>query len=168
MIKETITYVDPWSEEEVTEDFYFHFTEAELARLSQERSTLRDEIIRMGNGDATNKEILGLFELIISKAFGERSDNGRFVKSEEITNAFLVSEAYSVLVLSFFGDEDAALKGANFMNGLMPKALVDRAQEASSDEKKISDKPSQEDTAALRARIAERAAANQQAATTEE
>lgn len=149
MLKESITYVDPWSSEEITEDFYFHFTEAELARLSQARSSLRDEITRISNGDATNREILAMFEMIISKAYGERSDNGRFVKNQEITDAFLSSEPYSVLIMSFFGSKEAAEKGARFMNGLMPASLLDRVKEQEKDR----DKPSADRTEELRQRL---------------
>lgn len=151
MLKQEITYVDPWSKEEITEDFYFHFTEAELARMSTARSSLRDEITRISNGDATNREILAMFEMIISKAYGERSDQGRFVKNQEITDSFLSSEPYSALILSFFGSAEAAKKGADFMNGLMPESLLARIAE---DEKnKPSDKPSAEATEALRQRL---------------
>lgn len=150
MLKQAITYTDPWTKEEVTEDFYFHFTEAELARLSQSDGGLRNRITRISNGDATNREILAMFELIISKAYGERTDTGRFVKNQEITDAFLSSEPYSALILSFFGGESEARKGAEFLNSLMPETLLERVQEQ---EKKDRDKPSAERTEALKARL---------------
>jgi hypothetical protein len=154
MIKRTITYKDPWTSESTTADFYFHFTEAELMRLNNAHKDLRGEIARISNGDASNAEIILLFEEFISKSYGERTKEGRFVKSQEITDAFLVSEPYSALIVSFFDGPEGGRDGGDFLSSLMPADLVAKAEARQAEEdKKDSDQPSEERIAELKERL---------------
>lgn len=155
MIKRTIKYVDPTTNLEVEEDFYFHFTEMELVRLNNDHKDLRSELERVTTGTATNKEITNLFEEFVSKSYGERTPEGRFVKSKEITDAFLVSEPYSKLVVSWFNGSAGAGDAADFLNSLMPADLVARAEaREAEDAARTSDQPSAERIAELKARTA--------------
>ncbi len=159
MITRKIKYVDPITKEEVEEDFYFHFTEMELLRLNNAHKNLQLEMERVNKGLATNKEITDLFEEFVSKSYGERTAEGRFVKSKEITEAFLVSEPYSKLVVSWFQGETGADDAAQFLNSLMPPELVARA-EARAAADKTSDQPSAERIEELKARGAQVVADN--------
>ena len=52
-------------------------------------------------------------------AYGQKSADGRrFVKSEELTQEFLQTEAYSELFIKLLTDENAA---SDFINGIIPK-----------------------------------------------
>ena len=63
-------------------------------------------------------EIIKIFKEIIIKAVGEKSADGkRFIKSKEIADGFMQTEAYSNLFMELATDADAA---ANFIKGIMP------------------------------------------------
>jgi hypothetical protein len=121
MIKKTMTYKD-FTGEEVTEEFYFNLTEAELLELeiSAEGNSLSDwlkKIVRAQNG----AELIGTFKKIISTGYGVRSSDGRrFIKSPEILAEFRSTKAYSDLFMELSTDAE---KGAEFVNGLMPEDL---------------------------------------------
>jgi hypothetical protein len=117
MVKKTITYTD-YNGVERTENFHFNLSKAEI--MEMELSTtggLAEMITKIVNAkDAP--AIVKVFKDIILKAYGEKSADGkRFVKSEELTNAFVQTEAYSILFMELATDADAAAK---FINGLMP------------------------------------------------
>src|SRR6188474_3420548 len=108
MITREVTYKDPFGEgEEITELLQFHLTEAEMRRMMLDHKDLRGEIARIGRGEASNKEISDFFEDFVSRAYGERQDK-RWLKSKDMTDAFLVSEAYSALTTPWFYSEDGA------------------------------------------------------------
>lgn len=117
MIKKTITYTD-YNGVERTEDFYFNLSKAEI--MEMELSTtggLAEMITKIVNAKDT-PAIIKVFKDVILKAYGEKSADGkRFVKSEELTNAFAQTEAYSILFMELATNADAAAK---FINGLMP------------------------------------------------
>lgn len=117
MLKKTITYVD-YNEVERTEDFYFNLTKAEI--MEMELSTtggLSEMITRIVNAkDAP--AIIKIFKDLILKAYGEKSADGkRFVKSQEISEAFAQTEAYSILFMELSTNADAAAK---FVNAIVP------------------------------------------------
>ena len=66
------------------------------------------------------KEVAALFEQLIKMSYGEKSPDGkRFIKSEELTEAFCQTEAYTELLLELMGD-DSATAVAEFIKGVMP------------------------------------------------
>jgi len=69
--------------------------------------------------------IIEVFKSMILKAYGVKSPDGkRFVKSEEVVNAFAQTEAYSELFMELATDSKAA---AEFVNGIMPKEAAAQA-----------------------------------------
>lgn len=124
MLKKTITYTD-YNEVERKEDFYFNLTEAEV--LEMEMGTvggLAEQIQKIV--DAKNQqEIIKIFKDLILKAYGEKSEDGRrFIKSDDISIGFSQTEAFSILYMELATDDKA---GADFVNGIMPKKLVEKA-----------------------------------------
>jgi hypothetical protein len=120
MLKKTVTYVD-YNGMERTEDFYFNLSKAEVAEmeLSVEGgfSKMLEEIV----ASKDNVRIVNLFKQMVLKAYGEKSQDGRrFVKSEEISQAFAQTEAYSEIFMELALNTDAA---AAFVNGIMPANL---------------------------------------------
>lgn len=120
MLKKTITYQD-LDGNPVTEDFYFNLSKAEIAEMELSYdggfSGYLKKIIESQNG----AEIIAVFKSIIMKAVGRRSEDGkRFIKSEEITNDFLQTDAYSQMFMELVTDADAA---SNFIQGIVPSDM---------------------------------------------
>ena len=117
MLKKTITYTD-YNSVERTEDFYFNLTKAELMEMEiGTTGGMADMIKRIVDANDA-PAIIKIFKELVLKAYGEKSADGkRFVKSEEISNGFAQTEAYSQLFMELATDADAA---AAFVNGIIP------------------------------------------------
>ena len=117
MLKKLITYTD-YNGTERKENFYFNLNKTELMEMETEvvggmRQLLED---MMEKQDIP--KIMRAFKTILLKAYGEKSPDGRrFIKSEELSNAFSQTEAYNELYMELLSD---ANKAALFINGLMP------------------------------------------------
>lgn len=117
MIKKTMTYTD-YNGIQRTEDFYFNLTKAEVAEREMSTAGGLAEMIQRVVDANDAPAIIKIFKELILKAYGEKSPDGkRFVKSEEISNAFAQTEAYSDLFMELATDADAAAK---FVNGIIP------------------------------------------------
>lgn len=117
MLKKTITYTD-YNGVERTEDFYFNLNKAELIELELRHADgfegYLNQLIKADNRD----ELVDLFKKIILMSYGEKDPSGkRFIKSDELTQAFVQSEAYSELFMELATDDKAA---AAFINGIVP------------------------------------------------
>ena len=112
MLKKSITYTD-FNGVERTEDFYFNLTKAELAEMELSTAGGLSEMIQRVVATNDVPTMIKIFKDIIMKSF----DGKRFMKSEEISNAFVQTEAYSVLFMEMVTDVDAASK---FLNGVIP------------------------------------------------
>jgi hypothetical protein len=121
MLKKTITFKD-LDGEEVTDDFYFHMSEAEITQLELSESNGFSEHLKKLIGSRDGKQIIEHFTAIILAAYGERSlDNRRFVKSKEISEAFQQTDAFSVLFMEMIGDSDASTA---FIKGMLPASVA--------------------------------------------
>lgn len=120
MLKKTIVYTD-YNGNERKEDFYFNFTEAELADMNLSVQGGLQETLRRIIESQDTPEIARLFKEIIFKAYGEKSADGRrFIKSRELSEAFTQTEAYSQLYMELATDSKAA---SEFANGIIPEKL---------------------------------------------
>lgn len=124
MLKKTITYTD-FNDEEVSEDFFFHLSKAELVELELSHpgglSAALERIVAAEDG----KAIISEFKNIILGSYGQKSlDGRRFVKNSQIREEFESSEAYSTLFMELVMDADAA---ANFINGIIPQGMAEDA-----------------------------------------
>lgn len=127
MIKKTINYVD-YDGNERTEDFYFNLSKAELVEMNLSTEGGLESMIKKIVAERNFPRIVELFKKIILKAYGEKSPDGkRFVKSEELSNAFSQTEAYSNLFMELAGDAELA---ASFINGVVPADLETSAKTA--------------------------------------
>jgi len=120
LLKKTITYED-FNGVSVTEDFYFHLSRADLVEMQMSKEGGLDkwleEIIQSEDG-AT---IMAEFKKLILNSYGQKSPDGRrFIKTQELRDEFLQSEAYSVLFMELCTQAD---KAAEFVNGLLPKGM---------------------------------------------
>ena len=124
MLKKTVTYVD-YDGNKRTEDFYFNLTEAEIIEwLSTNAEYTLDKVIDNMRKKMNVKGILEASKELIYKAYGEISlDGRRFNKSKEVKDAFMETNAYSVLFMELATD---AKKAAEFFNSIIPKDLAEQ------------------------------------------
>ena len=124
MLKETITYTD-YNGAERTEDFYFNLSKPEVVKMQSSVKGGYDAQLRSIAADLNGAAIMEFFEDLIRKSYGEKSEDGRrFMKSEEISNAFMQTPAYEVLFEKLVTDSEA---GARFVNGVMPSEIQQKA-----------------------------------------
>lgn len=128
MLKKTIKYTD-YNGVERTEDFYFNLSKAELSEMELETPGGFSALLAKITATQDTPSLVKIFKGLILRAYGEKSDDGkRFIKSEELSQAFSQTEAYSELFIELASDADAA---AAFINGIVP---ADIAQKAASKE----------------------------------
>lgn len=136
MLKKTITYDNPFTDKEVTEEHYFHISKADLVQMEMEEHGTRYEkdgkeltgmqaklqrIVDAQDGKAIMEEIRD----IIRRSYGKK-EGDRFLKSQAIWDDFASTEAYSQLIFDLCTDAAAA---AEFMNGIVPSNLDKIADE---------------------------------------
>lgn len=120
MLKKTITYTD-YNDNERTEDFYFNLSKAELTEMELSTAGGLAEMIQRIVSTQDAPKIVKVFKDLVLAAYGEKSADGkRFIKTEELREAFSQTEAYSELFMELAIDADAA---AAFVNGIVPKDL---------------------------------------------
>ena len=118
MLKKTITYTD-YNGVERTEDFLFNLTQAEITEMELGTTGGFGEMLQRIIAAKDMPTIIKVFKDLILKAYGEKSADGRrFVKSEEISEQFAQTEAYSILFMNCATDSDFA---AEFIKGIMPE-----------------------------------------------
>lgn len=122
MLKKTITYTD-YNGVQRTEDFYFNLSKAEIMEMELGTTGGLAEMIQKVVAANDGPTIIKIFKDLVLKAYGEKTADGkRFVKSEEISNAFSQTEAYSILFMELATDADSAAK---FVNGIIPADMKD-------------------------------------------
>jgi hypothetical protein len=120
MLKKSITYKD-YNGEEVTEDFFFHLSRAELVELEVSHKDGLSESLQKIIATNDGAEIIREFKNIIMKAYGQKSPDGRrFIKNDQLRQEFESTEAYSVMFIELVTNSDAA---AEFVNAVIPQDL---------------------------------------------
>ena len=136
MLKRSITYTNPFTEQEVTEDHYFHISKADLVKMQMENVNepsvqgddgeklegYRAKLVRIMRAQ-DGKELVAAIEDLVKRAYGKK-DGDRFLKSKEIWEDFAASEAYSQLFWELCTDSD---KASSFMIGIIPGDLDSEA-----------------------------------------
>lgn len=127
MLKLTRTYND-YNGMSRTEDFYFNLTQVEVTEMELSVDGGLVERINRIVAAQDGKQIIAVFKDIILRAYGEKSADGkRFIKNQELRDAFAQTEAYSDLFMELATDAEAAAK---FINGIIPQGK--KAQASSS------------------------------------
>ena len=121
MFIKKITYKDFLGTER-TEDFYFNLTEAEIIEwLSTSEEYTLDKVIENMAKKMNVKGIVESAKELIYRAYGELSlDGRRFIKSKEVKDNFMETNAYSVLFMEIATD---GKKAAEFFNAIIPDEL---------------------------------------------
>lgn len=117
MIKKTITYKD-FNDKERTENFYFHFSQAELLDMEMDVDGGFAERIQKMIDTKDQKELLKIIKKFVYDAYGVKSDDGkRFMKNPEVKAEFIESPAYSIIFMELVTNDQVA---AEFVNGVIP------------------------------------------------
>jgi hypothetical protein len=120
LLKKTITYED-FNGTQRTEDFYFHLSRADLVEMQLSKQGGLDKWLQNIIDSEDGAMIMSEFKKLILDSYGQKSDDGkRFIKTQELRDEFLASEAYSVLFMELCTQQD---KAAEFVNGLLPKGM---------------------------------------------
>ena len=125
MIKWPITYVD-FNGNEQTEEYRFHLSKSELMEMNFSQSGGMEKMLQRIINTQDTQKIIEVFKDIILRSYGELSDDGkRFVKYKDghkLADDFAQTQAYDELFMSLATDDK---KAAEFINGIIPKALAD-------------------------------------------
>ena len=122
MLKKNIKYVD-YDGNERTEDFYFNLNKAEVIELQLGTVGGLTKTLEKIVQEKDASRIIEYFKTLILKTYGEKSADGRrFIKSQELRDAFEQTEAYSELFMELASNAQMA---AEFVNGVLPKEAVD-------------------------------------------
>ena len=123
MLKKVITYTD-YNGVERTEEFLFNLSKAELMEMEMGTAGGLSSMIQ---GIVDSKDIpaiVDIFKKLLLKAYGKKSPDGRrFIKSDESSQEFAQTEAYSEMYVELATDADAA---AAFVNGIIPEIPDDK------------------------------------------
>jgi hypothetical protein len=124
VLKKTITYED-FNGDTVTEDHFFHLSKAELVELEMShKGGLSESLGRIIEAE-DNAALIKEFKNLILTSYGKRSDDGkRFIKTQELRDEFISTEAYSTLFMELVTDTDSAI---GFVNGVIPQDLSEEA-----------------------------------------
>lgn len=123
MLKKTITYED-YNGETRTEDFYFNLTQTELLEMEYTEGSSENfsDILQVLIHEQDAGSIIRVIKKVLLASYGEKSTDGRrFVKNQDIQDAFEQNPAFDVLYMELANDAKAA---AEFFTGLMPKAVT--------------------------------------------
>lgn len=128
MLKKRIKYVD-YDGEQREEDFYFNLNKAEIIEMELSTAGGLKQTIEKITDSKDMPQLIALFKDLIVKSYGEKSlDGKRFIKSKDLSDAFIQTEAYSELFMELATDDNAA---SEFVNGIIPSDLAaDVAKEA--------------------------------------
>jgi hypothetical protein len=126
VLKKEFTYSDI-DGNPITKTWYFNLSTAELAKM---HLTSDGDLVSMLQGvieSKDGKKIIETFEDIIRRSVGTRGADGKsFVKSSAIAEEFMGSDAYSDFFVELITNATAA---AEFINGIMPADLVEKAKQ---------------------------------------
>ena len=110
MLKKTITYTD-YDGLERTEEFRFNLTKAEVVDMELTTAGTFSETMKRIIAEKDIIRIAKLFKELLLKSYGVKSDDGkRFVKSQELSEAFSQTEAYSDLYIELLSNPEEAAK----------------------------------------------------------
>lgn len=117
MLKKTIAYKD-YDNNERVEDFYFNLSKAEILEMEYGTTGGMTKIIEQMVATQDTARIMKMFKEIIMRSYGEKSlDGKRFIKSPELSEAFIQTEAYSNLFMELIHDPE---KFAQFIKAIIP------------------------------------------------
>ena len=128
MLKKTITYED-WNGTTRTEDFYFNLTRVEIVEL--EFNVVPGGSLSESISDLIKSNdmptIISTIKKILLQSYGVKSTDGkRFIKNDEVREAFEQNPAFDILYMELATDADYA---AEFIAGIIPSSVKEHIGE---------------------------------------
>ena len=117
MYKITKKYED-FNGVEKEEDFYFNLTKADILKMELSEEGGMDKRLDRLVKTKDLKEAMRVFEGLLLMAYGVKTDDGRFVKSEEARQRFISSAAYSEIYYELATNPEEAQR---FVENVVPK-----------------------------------------------
>lgn len=106
MYKHTVECVD-YNGNPYTEDLYFNLSKAEIAELELAHKEGLEKTINKMVEEENTPEMASFFKNLLLKSYGKKSEDGRrFIKSDELVEAFVQSDAYSEFFYLLLSDEN--------------------------------------------------------------
>lgn len=125
MYAKTIKYTD-YNGNQREETFYFNLSKAELLDLEWRTPGGLENYFKDVIATQNGQKLADTFKLLIEKSYGVKDPEGRrFIKNEEVLKNFTETEAYVELYMMLATDSKA---GAEFINGIFPKDVVEEAK----------------------------------------
>lgn len=120
MIQKTFKYTD-FNGNVQEETFYFNISKAEAIEMEVSEKEGLSTALQKIVDSKDNKQILATFKDVLMRAVGEKSEDGkRFIKNDDIRDAFIQSPAYDELFMELMTDAGA---GAEFIQAVLPQDL---------------------------------------------
>lgn len=117
MYKITRKYTD-FNGVEKEEDFYFNLSKADILKMELSEEGGMDKRLDRLVKTKDMKEAIKVFEGLLLMAYGVKTDDGRFVKSDAARQAFVSSAAYSEIYWDLATNPEEAQK---FVDNVVPK-----------------------------------------------
>lgn len=108
------------------ETFYFNLSKAEILDMEWRTPGGIEKYYKRIIETRDGQKLADAFKELIQKSYGVKDPEGRrFIKNQEVLDAFVQTEAYSDLYILLATDDKAA---AAFVNGVFPKDVVEAAR----------------------------------------
>lgn len=120
MYKTTVKYTDLNGDIHERE-LYFNLSKIEMLRLQASVDGGLDKRLESIVNSKNTRELLETFEWIIQESYGEKAEDGSFVKTDEFGNrlvdGFRNTPYYDEFIVGFFDDPNLA---SDFVTGILP------------------------------------------------
>lgn len=121
MFKFTAEYED-WNGTPKKKELLFNLTKTEIIKLQNTKQGGLEGYYTRILDENDNVELYKRFEELVQITYGVRSDDGeRFIKNDEVFNAFKESVAYDVFMQYLLTTPNGA---SEFIKGILPKDIV--------------------------------------------
>lgn len=131
MLKKTITFND-FEGNSVTRDFYFNLSKPDMIRIEGSIPGGLSNRIKAITEKNDVAAIADFVRLLIVEAYGEKGDDGfSFIKTRngvKLGEQFEQSLAYEALFMELIGADDNGKAFNDFLAGIIPADLMQKAQ----------------------------------------
>lgn len=122
MFNKTVTFTD-YNGQEATETFLFNLSKAELTEWEMDEQGGLVETLEKIVAANDKAKLIKYFKKLVLKSYGVKSPDGRrFIKNDEVREAFEQHPAYSDIFMEFATNAGEATK---FVKGIIPADLND-------------------------------------------
>lgn len=121
MLKKSVKIINAFGQEE-TKILHFNLTRIEVYDLQKKYKEGYENHVKNAIDSADQNSQLNVFTELIKAAYCEIDQDGNILKSDDLLNKFVHSEAYSELMFDLL-DKDDTSKAEAFFRGIMPPQL---------------------------------------------